>query len=172
MAAVAAGASSTPNPLSKIPGAGGAGMLAQSPNAKTATKLGGAILSAQALRFCWLNLISLFGFPLIYINIHLLGRYFAHVEWFAPFGSEWTATASSPGRPNFGLEYGEIIATLVLDAIVGTVLLILGAIAFFLIWALSHPTEFCAMLPTPVALSLGSLLGPLGPIAGVWCAAQ
>ncbi|MBI2483103.1 hypothetical protein HYV74_02895 [Candidatus Uhrbacteria bacterium] len=174
------GTSSAPNAVRNLANAGKAtlprgiraGALAQAQSARAAIGMGGAILSAQALRFSWMNLISLFGLPLIYINIHFLGRYFTHVEWFAPFGSEWTATATSPGRPNYALEYGEIIAMLVLDAFVATVLLILSAISFFLIWAVSHPLEFCAMIPTPVALSIGSLLGPLGPAASIVCAVQ
>lgn len=95
---------------------------------KDVIKKGVQKLTAQALRFSWLNLISSLGFTVFYINFHLFGKYIASSDYFSEFGEEWMPSTPGGGQMpgqeigKTGLKWGEIIALLALDGLIAIII--------------------------------------------------
>lgn len=98
------------------------------------------LLSATALSFSWKFLIPSFGLTLLYLNLHFLGRYFAHAQrLFSRFG--YGLFGKPPRPPSVAAEYGEIIALLVLDGILAFVIMLVLTLIAAVAWAVSNPVD-------------------------------
>ena len=121
-----------------------------------AVSAGASLLTGQLLRYAWLTLIPSFGITLLYLNLHFLIRYFAQNKTFARFGTEWGVKGA--GTASSGLEYGEIIVLILINALVLTALLGIAALALFMIWAYSNPCEFAAVVGSNIATTFGGII--------------
>lgn len=113
--------------------------------AKDIAEKGANMLTAQALKAAWLNLIDSLGLTLIYINFHFIGKYFANSSYFCDFGEEWVLKMPGSdqvpgiGTAKTGLKYAEIIGLFLLDVLVCIIVLaaitiIIGPIIHILSW--------------------------------------
>lgn len=103
------------------------------------------LLSATALSFSWKFLIPSFGLTLLYLNLHFLGRYFAHfTKAFSRFG--YGLFGKPPTPPSAAAEYGEIIALMVLDGIAAFVVLLVLTLIAAIAWAINNPVDAAVIL--------------------------
>lgn len=144
--------------------AAGATALSNSPTAAPVAD-GGALLTAQLLRSAWALLIPSFGLTLLYLNLHFLVRYVAGVTTFVPFGAEWRAGSLSTAAASSALEYGELIALILLDVLAGIAALTIGLLIGLIAWAVAEP---CAFLDA-VGPTFAAFFGPGGLAVWVGC---
>ncbi|MFH0805257.1 MAG: hypothetical protein V1916_03640 [Patescibacteria group bacterium] len=103
-----------------------------------------SMMSARALSACWQFLLPSFGLTLIWLNIHLVGRYIFRFQFLCAFGDEWNmmkgnpATAGGPQMSVPGLQAAEIMAVLVLDVLLAAII----AFAYIMLQVIG-----CAMQP-------------------------
>jgi hypothetical protein len=105
------------------------------------------------LKASWLNLIDSFGLTLIYINLHVFGRWVLGEKFFCKLGEEWLPKEASAVGGEAGKTAGravgivEIMALLILDLIVIFIIfVILGILILIVSWWSASWGEKIAMI--------------------------
>lgn len=108
-----------------------------------AAETGGQLVTAQLLELMWLNVYWVL--PLFYITFHFVARYLRGSKFFCKFGEEWFSGSRVKTETGFGGEAGgqiinasfeilEIIAWVLCNLIVATLIFMILVIIYYLIY--------------------------------------
>ncbi len=122
--------------------------------------------TSELLQQAWYNAVETFGLTLLYINVHVLGRWIFGEKFFCKLGHEWlggkksikgpgakqSGTGSIFGIAEDGLGLLEVAVLVIVDLIVAAIVLINFIELVFIAYVALHPVDAL------VSLGLGNFV--------------